>query len=145
MAFAIAPKGPQPNTSLNLLGRPGVSFTCLCLTLLLTLVDSHMTVNYSYHMVEIRKTVTYDGWFEALRDRQAKARINARVLRLQHGNPGQHRVLTGGVVEMKIDYGPGYRVYFTQRGAELELLLIGGDKTTQQEDIKAALVLAQEV
>ena len=61
------------------------------------------------------------------------------------GNPGQHRVLTGGVVELKIDYGPGYRVYYTQRGAELILLLIGGDKSSQQEDIRTAHRLAKEL
>jgi putative addiction module killer protein len=66
------------------------------------------------------------------------------VLRLAHGNPGQHRVLTSGVVEMKIDHGPGYRVYFTRRGDELVLLLAGGDKTTQQQDIDAAIRLAKE-
>jgi putative addiction module killer protein len=95
-------------------------------------------------MVEIRKTTTYAQWFELLRDRQAKARIDVRVLRLMLGNPGQHRVLSGSVVEMKIDYGPGYRVYFTRRGDELVLLLVGGDKTTQQQDIDAAMRLAKE-
>ncbi|MBE7419317.1 MAG: type II toxin-antitoxin system RelE/ParE family toxin [Ideonella sp.] len=95
-------------------------------------------------MVEIRKTALYARWFDALRDRQARARIDVRVFRLAHGNPGQHRVLTDGVVEMKIDHGPGYRVYFTGRGAELVLLLIGGDKTTQQRDIETATRLAKE-
>ena len=95
-------------------------------------------------MVEIRKTALYTQWFESLRDRQARARVDVRVFRLSHGNPGQHRVLTGGVVEMKIDHGPGYRVYFTQRGAELVLLLAGGDKSTQQQDIEAATRLAKE-
>jgi putative addiction module killer protein len=65
-----------------------------------------------------------------------------RIDRLTAGNPGQHRVLTGGVVEMKIDHGPGYRVYFTQRGLEIIVLLCGGDKRTQQADIKTALGLA---
>ena len=95
-------------------------------------------------MVEIRKTALYTQWFESLRDRQARARVDVRVFRLSHGNPGQHRVLTGGVVEMKIDHGPGYRVYFTQRVAELVLLLTGGDKSTQQQDIEAATRLAKE-
>jgi putative addiction module killer protein len=67
-----------------------------------------------------------------------------RVFRLAHGNPGQHRVLTDGVVEMKIDHGPGYRVYYTRHGAELVLLLVGGDKTSQQRDIEAAIRLAKE-
>jgi putative addiction module killer protein len=77
-----------------------------------------------------------------LRDRQAARRIQMRIDRLAAGNPGQHRVLTGGVVEMKIDHGPGYRVYFTQRGIEIIVLLCGGDKRTQQADIKTALGLA---
>jgi putative addiction module killer protein len=95
-------------------------------------------------MLEVRKTTLYTQWFESLRDRQVKARIDVRVFRLAHGNPGQHRVLTDGVTELKIDYGPGYRVYFTRRGAELVLLLAGGDKTTQQQDIEAAIRLAKE-
>ena len=95
-------------------------------------------------MVEIRKTALYVQWFESLRDRQARARVDVRVFLLAHGNPGQHRVLTDGVVEMKIDYGPGYRVYYTRRGAELVLLLIGGDKATQQRDIEAAICFAKE-
>jgi putative addiction module killer protein len=96
-------------------------------------------------MVGIRKTALYMQWFESLRDRQAMARIDVRVFRLAHGNPGQHRVLTDGVVELKIDYGPGYRVYFTRRGAELVLLLAGGDKSSQQQDIEAAIRLAKEI
>ncbi len=95
--------------------------------------------------VEIRKTALYVRWFESLRDRQARARVDVRVFRLAHGNPGQHRVLTDGIVEMKIDYGPGYRVYFTRRGAELVLLLAGGDKVSQQDDIEAAIRLAKEL
>lgn len=95
-------------------------------------------------MVEIRKTSLYVQWFDSLRDRQVRARIDVRVFRLANGNPGQHRSLTDGVVEMKIDYGPGYRVYFTRRGAKLVLLLAGGDKTTQQQDIEAAIRFAKE-
>lgn len=95
-------------------------------------------------MVEIRKTIQYAQWFDTLRDRQAKARIDVRVRRLEEGNAGQHRVLTGGVVEMKIDHGPGYRVYFAERGAELVLLLVGGDKSKQQHDIALAHRLAKE-
>ena len=94
-------------------------------------------------MIEIRTTSFYDDWFEALRDREAKARIAVRIRRLQGGNPGQHRALTGGVVELKIDFGPGYRVYFVQRGSALVLLLVGGDKTTQQQDINTAIQLAK--
>lgn len=96
-------------------------------------------------MVEVRSSADFDAWFDALRDRQAQARITVRIRRLQEGNPGQHRVLKGGVVEMKIDFGPGYRVYFKQRGAELVLLLAGGDKSTQQHDVQLALNLAKEL
>jgi putative addiction module killer protein len=96
-------------------------------------------------MVEVRSSTDFDAWFDALRDRQAQARITVRIRRLQEGNPGQHRVLKGGVVEMKIDFGPGYRVYFTQRGGELVLLLAGGDKSTQQHDVQLALRLAKEL
>ena len=95
-------------------------------------------------MIEIRKTQVYQQWFDGLRDKATRLRLEARVRRLSLGNPGQHRVLTGGVIEMKFDFGPGYRVYYTQRGAELVLLLIGGDKSTQQRDIEAALELAKE-
>ena len=90
----------------------------------------------------IRQTERFAAWFEGLRDPQAARRIQMRIDRLAAGNPGQHRVLTGGVVEMKIDHGPGYRVYFTQRGIEIIVLLCGGDKRTQQADIKTALRLA---
>jgi putative addiction module killer protein len=90
----------------------------------------------------IHQTERFAAWFEGLRDRQVARRIQMRIDRLTAGNPGQHRVLTGGVVEMKIDHGPGYRVYFTQRGIEIIVLLCGGDKRTQQADIKTALGLA---
>jgi putative addiction module killer protein len=68
-----------------------------------------------------------------------------RVDRLVHGNPGQHRMLTGGVCELKIDTGPGYRVYYTERGGELIILLAGGDKSTQLRDIRTALALVKEL
>jgi putative addiction module killer protein len=96
-------------------------------------------------MVEIRQTAEFEAWIDALRDRAARLRIAARIERLSMGNPGQQRVLTGGVVEMKIDLGPGYRVYFTRRGEALVILLAGGDKASQQQDIDLALRLAKEV
>lgn len=96
-------------------------------------------------MLEIRQTTRYSAWFEELRDRQAKARIVARIRRLQEGNPGQHRQLAGGVLELKIDFGPGYRVYCTQRGGRFILLLIGGDKSSQSDDIAAAQAMAKEI
>lgn len=95
-------------------------------------------------MVEIRKTMVYQQWFDQLRDKATRLRVEVRVRRLSLGNPGQHRVLTGGVTEMKLDWGPGYRVYYTQRGSELILLLVGGDKASQQRDIETALQLAEE-
>jgi len=96
-------------------------------------------------MREIRQTTRYRAWFEALRDRQAKARIVTRVRRLQEGNPGQHRQLAGGVLELKIDFGPGYRVYCAERGGQFILLLVGGDKSSQTEDIAMAQAMAKEV
>ena len=96
-------------------------------------------------MATIVTTQAFDGWFNALRDRGAKQRIAVRIRRLGAGNAGQHRVLTDGVVEMKIDHGPGYRVYFTERAGITCVLLCGGDKRTQDADIKAAIQLAKEV
>lgn len=96
-------------------------------------------------MENVCTTDVFDDWFDALRDRQAKQRINIRIRRLGLGNPGQHRVLAGGVVEMKIDYGPGYRVYYVTRAGVTYLLLCGGDKTTQDTDIKTAIELAKEI
>jgi putative addiction module killer protein len=93
--------------------------------------------------MHVEQTTTYLEWINALNDRTGRARIQMRVDRLIHGNPGQHRNLSGGVSELKIDYGPGYRVYYTQRGTRLLLLLAGGDKSTQQSDIKMALQLAR--
>ena len=88
--------------------------------------------------MRIRTTELYRDWINALKDRAARARIQMRVDRLADGNPGQHRNLAGGVSELKIDVGPGYRVYYTQRGDELIILLVGGDKSSQQSDITLA-------
>lgn len=93
-------------------------------------------------MIEVRKTEAFATWFESLRDGQAKSRIQVRIDRLAFGNPGQHRVLKSGVSEMKIDHGPGYRVYYTHRGDVLVVLLCGGDKRTQAKDIAAAIAMA---
>ncbi|MDE2154452.1 MAG: type II toxin-antitoxin system RelE/ParE family toxin [Xanthomonadaceae bacterium] len=90
-------------------------------------------------------TEVYRDWINALKDRMARARIQVRVDRLVHGNPGQHRNLTDGVSELKIDFGPGYRVYYTERSGELIILLAGGDKSTQQQDIKLAMTLARNL
>ena len=95
--------------------------------------------------MEVRQTETYARWFKSLRSRQAKARIDIRIRRLSIGNPGDVKPVGKGVSELRIDYGPGYRVYFIQRGDTLVILLAGGDKRTQDRDIKTALDLAQEL
>ena len=94
-------------------------------------------------VIEIRRTEEYELWFRRLRDVQAKARINTRVRRLQSGNPGDVRPVGKGVSEMRIDYGPGYRVYFVRRGQTLIVLLAGEDKSTQRRDISTAIRLAE--
>lgn len=96
-------------------------------------------------MIEIRKTETYARWIDDLRDVHARARILARVERLATGNPGDVKPVGEGVSELRINYGPGYRVYYTQRGRELVILLAGGDKSTQARDIKTALRLARNL
>ena len=93
----------------------------------------------------VRTTEVYRDWINSLRDRVGRARIQVRVDRLVHGNPGKHRVLTDGVCELKIDYGPGYRVYYTQRGDVMIVLLAGGDKSTQSQDIQTAIALAKNL
>lgn len=94
--------------------------------------------------MRVEKTDEYREWLDALKDRTGRARILVSVDRLIEGNPGQHRDLTDGVSELKIDFGPGYRVYYTRRGTRLLLLLAGGDKSTQQKDITTAIKLAKE-
>lgn len=93
--------------------------------------------------MRVEETETYRDWINALKDRSGRARIQVRVDRLVHGNPGKHRNLADGVSELKIDFEPGYRVYYTQRGTRLLLLLAGGDKSTQQNDIETAIHLAR--
>jgi len=94
-------------------------------------------------VIEIRQTESYANWFDNLRDRKARARIDVRLRRLSLGNPGDVKPVGSGVSELRIDYGPGYRVYFVQRGRMLIILLAGGDKRTQERDIKKALELAR--
>ncbi len=95
--------------------------------------------------VRARMTVVSRDWINALKGRVARARIQVRVDRRVHGNPGQHRNLTAGVSELKIDFGPGYRVYYIERGGELIVLLAGGDKSSQQRDIQVAIALAKSL
>lgn len=96
-------------------------------------------------MIEIRQTEHYAKWFKALKDHMARARIDVRIRRLSLGNPGDVKPVGEGVSEMRIDHGPGYRVYFLTKGNELILLLIGGDKSTQEEDIAKAKQIAKDV
>ena len=94
-------------------------------------------------MIEVRQTETYVEWFASLRDRQVRARIDIRIRRLSLINPGDVKAVGEGVSELRIDYGPGYRVYFVRRGQTVVILLAGGDKRSQDRDIKTALELAR--
>lgn len=96
-------------------------------------------------MLQIRKTDAYAAWIDALRDLQGRARILARIERLSAGNPGDVKPVGEGVSELRIDVGPGYRVYFTKQGREIVILLAGGDKSSQAADIKTALRLARNL
>lgn len=100
-------------------------------------------MEYNKTVIEIRKTEVFERWFAGLRDRRAVARINTRLRRMMLGNPGDVSPVREGVSELRIDYGPGYRVYFIQRGREVVILLAGGDKRTQSRDIEKALELAR--
>ncbi len=99
---------------------------------------------YISQVREILKSATFDAWLAALRDRQARARIAARIDRLSLGNPADVKPVGLGVSEMRIDYGPGYRVYFIQRGSTVVVILCGGDKRMQAADIKRALRIAED-
>lgn len=96
-------------------------------------------------MFEIRKTETFARWLDGLHDMRARARVQVRIERLAAGNPGDIRPVGGGVSELRIDYGPGYRVYFKYVGREIVILLAGGDKSTQSADIRTALRLARNL
>jgi putative addiction module killer protein len=96
-------------------------------------------------MIEVRQTNTYSAWFGKLRDSQARSRINIRIRRLSLGNPGDMKPVGAGVSELRIDHGPGYRVYFVQSGSEYIILLAGGDKSTQDRDISEAKALARNL
>ncbi|MDZ4075156.1 MAG: type II toxin-antitoxin system RelE/ParE family toxin [Hylemonella sp.] len=96
-------------------------------------------------MKTIHTTEVFDAWFAGLKDRQAARRVQVRIDRAEDGNFGDCAPVGEGVSEMRIHHGPGYRVYFTQRGVELVILLAGGDKSTQAADIKTALSLARQL
>jgi putative addiction module killer protein len=96
-------------------------------------------------MVEIRKTEAFVKWLDGLRDIKARSRVLARIERLTAGNPGDVKPVGEGVSELRIDYGPGYRVYFVKRGQTMIVLLAGGDKSTQAKDITMAIRLARNL
>jgi putative addiction module killer protein len=96
-------------------------------------------------MIDMKKTDVFAQWLDELRDIRARARVQARIQRLAAGNPGDVKPVGEGISEMRIDYGPGYRVYFTRRGNEVVILLVGGDKSTQDTDIKNAQELARNL
>ena len=96
-------------------------------------------------MLEVRRTEVFARWLDSLRDVRARARVQVRIERLAAGNPGDVRPVGEGVSELRIDYGPGYRVYFKRQGNAVVVLLAGGDKGTQSDDIKIALRLARNL
>jgi putative addiction module killer protein len=96
-------------------------------------------------MIEVRQTAAYSEWFAGLRDRQAKSRIDIRIRRLSLGNAGDVKPVGEGVSELRVDYGPGYRVYFVQKASEFIVLLGGGDKSSQDRDISDAKALARHL
>ena len=94
-------------------------------------------------MIEVRQTEEYSAWLHGLRDANAVARITGRIRRMEMGNPGDYKSVGHGIQEMRVDYGPGYRIYYVHRGAKIVILLCGGDKRTQQQDVKRAWKLAE--
>ena len=97
------------------------------------------------HMIDVRQTPVFVDWLEGLRDIPAKARIVARIRRMELGNPGDVRPIGDGVSEMRIHHGPGYRVYFVRAGAAVVVLLCGGEKSRQADDIRRAKQLARDL
>ncbi len=102
-------------------------------------------VGYYCVMIEVRETPIFTRWFERLRDRDARSRIDVRIYRLSLGNHGDVKSVGNGVSEMRIRYGPGYRVYFCERGRNVVILLAGGDKSSQSRDIRTAQELAKQI
>ena len=96
-------------------------------------------------MVTVRQTEEYSSWFAKLRDQKARAKIDVRIRRLSLGNPGDVRPCGQGISELRVNYGPGYRVYYTRRGEMIVVLLCGGDKSSQDDDIAEAKRLAQQL
>lgn len=108
------------------------------------MVASQETVDYSRHMVEVVRTEDFDQWLTKLKDKAGRLRILKRIDRLVNGNPGDVKSVGNGVSELRLDVGPGYRIYYLRDGDVLILLLCGGDKSTQQNDIDKAHRLAEQ-
>jgi len=109
------------------------------------LVDKNGPVAYKIQMPAIKRTDEFSGWLRDLRDIRARAKVISRIERLSLGNPGDVAPVGDGISEMRINFGPGYRVYYVQRGEEIVVLLCGGDKSSQDSDIRAAKKLANEL
>jgi putative addiction module killer protein len=109
------------------------------------MVDDLYIMDYSSRMVKLEKTVEYQDWFMGLDDKLVKARIQARIRRLQEGNAGDVAAVGEGVSELRLHFGSGWRVYYTERNGEIIILLAGGNKRTQKRDIKLALMLASNL
>lgn len=101
-------------------------------------------MDYNFPMIKMIKTESFERWLFSLKDRMAQARINARLSRLSEGNFGDMKPLRDGIAELRIDHGPGYRVYFMRRGMVIVVVLAGGDKHTQRADIARAIEIAKE-
>ena len=102
-------------------------------------------MRYTAAVLEVRQTIAYSAWFDSLRDRAEKVRIDSRIRRLSLGNPGEVKPVSDGVSELRVNFGPGFRVYFVQRGNDDIVLLAGGDKSSQDRDIREAKTLAREL
>ncbi len=98
-----------------------------------------------FHMIEVRQTAVFTGWLDALRDRVARFRIIARLRRVELGNLGDVKPVGEGVSELRVDHGPGYRLYFVRRGTVIVVVLCGGDKSTQVRDIETAKAIAKDI
>ena len=111
---------------------------------MVTFIDKPQTVYYGSHLVEIVKSSAFDAWLSGLRDVAGRARIVVRIERLAAGNPGDHKSVGDGILELRMTFGPGYRVYYMMRDSILIVLLAGGDKSTQSADIARAKAIAEE-
>lgn len=109
------------------------------------MIDSMYPKQYTRYIISIQTTEVFDDWFAGLKDKQAARRVQVRIDRAEDGNFGDCEPVGEGVSEVRIHYGPGYRVYFVQRGIEIVILLAGGNKSTQSKDIKTALEIARQI